>query len=79
MYPEHDQLKPLINLLKHPKGNVQFSTVQTLSSILPLCRCSLEYPSTFSTVFVHSLLDEIVDNDDSKNVDTHMDAVKNLT
>ena len=72
---KNEGLEILFRLLEHEDENIQFSTVQALSSILPLCHCGLETTSTLSTAFVKFFIDDLVEKKDVKHVDNLLDLV----
>jgi len=72
---KNEDLEILFSLLQHEDENIQFSTVQALSSILPLCHCGLENTSTLSAAFVKHFINDLVENKDVKSVDNLLDLV----
>jgi len=72
---KNEGLEILFRLLEHEDENIQFSTVQALSSILPLCHCGLETTSTLSTAFVKFFIHDLVEKKDVKHVDNLLDLV----
>ena len=59
---QDEDLKALIDLLKSEDDTVQFSTVQALTALLPLCHCGLETNSSFSSVFIERMLEDVLDD-----------------
>ena len=48
-------------LLRNSDENIQFSSVQAISSLLPLCHCGVDIPTSLSSTFLKGLLSEILD------------------
>ena len=47
-------------LLRSSDENIQFSSVQAISSLLPLCHCGVDNPSPLSSVFLTRLLSDML-------------------
>ena len=47
-------------LLRSSDENIQFSSVQAISSLLPLCHCGVDTSSSLSSIFLTRLLSEMV-------------------
>ena len=48
-------------LLKSSDENIQFSSVQAISSLLPLCHCGVDLPAPLSSTFLKRLLRDLLD------------------
>ena len=48
-------------LLRSSDENIQFSSVQAISSLLPLCHCGVDIPAPLSSTFLKRLLVDILD------------------
>ena len=47
-------------LLKSSDENIQFSSVQAISSLLPLCHCGVDTPAPLSSTFLKRLLSDLL-------------------
>ena len=56
------ELHQVFQLLSSSDESVQFSTVQCLTALLPLCHCGLESSSNISSTLVEKLLSELIGN-----------------
>ena len=62
-------------LLKSSDENIQFSSVQAISSLLPLCHCGVDNSSPLSSTFLSRLLADVVDSPPESQSDSLLDCL----
>jgi len=61
------RIENLLNLLKIPEQNIQYSVMQAITSLLPLCHCGVDLALPHSEVVLKKLIGDIIGNQQSSN------------
>lgn len=61
------RIENLLNLLKIPDQNIQYSVMQAITSLLPLCHCGVDLALPHSDVVLKKIIGDIIGNQQSSN------------